>query len=397
MNFVIMAYSFVPKNGPECFCSTRFASALARLGHEVHVVTMDWFKGVDPEVCSSLLDSRVHVTRVKCLANGRPNPFVRLRYLTDEYAAVEFPLLIRTLKNVISQTKDPILISRASPWASFIVAWHCRKLVKFWVCHFSDPLSYLPRGCLRDELRYRFARVWIKRCLKSANAISLTCESVKRYYHEEYGDLFDRQRVWVTNHIGDPVLPFKTEHTMAFGCVTLAHIGYLSSSRGGSIMVKAIKCLNDDGIKCTLLQCGNLDNDVRELSNGVDFFVIETNRSPDYATYVSQNADVIIIADQDTELGYIPFCPSKFAYQIFSDRPIVVLTRPGSTMAVAAEKYPEAGLFYAGYDDESSLVNACKLALSNRKKKFNREMLRSEFSSDVVAKKFVSNVMQALA
>jgi len=42
MNIVIFSRNFYPQNDAEAFCTTRFASALAEIGHNVHVVTAEY-------------------------------------------------------------------------------------------------------------------------------------------------------------------------------------------------------------------------------------------------------------------------------------------------------------------------------------------------------------------
>ena len=69
MNFVVCSYSFPPRSGPECFCTARFVSALAREGHSVHVVTMDHPAAISQATYDFLVDKRVKITRVPMKPN----------------------------------------------------------------------------------------------------------------------------------------------------------------------------------------------------------------------------------------------------------------------------------------------------------------------------------------
>lgn len=392
MNFVIFSYHFLPKGDAESFCTTRFCSALARAGHNVTVVTMDWGRNVSQAVCDFLIDKNLQIVRVPITAKGRPPFWYRLRYITDEYGCVDFRNCINVLEEVLKKTDNPILISRACPWASFIVAWHCRKYAVKWISHFSDPLSYLSEYDFRTRLLVKMAKFWIRRVLKSADAISLTCESVKRYYHDFYGKAFDLATVFVTHHIGNPRLPCYTNYEFGHKTKNIVHIGYLSTGRGAGLVAQAITRVNEEGIRCRFYQCGPVDCDVKSIVESSPYMELLSDSGPDFASAVCAAADAVLIADQDTEFGYIPFCASKFAYQVFSDKPLIALTRVGSTMEVCASKFPCAGLFWGSFGDVDSLRNAIKSALVFPIGKIDRTGLRLEFDETVVAEKFVKDV-----
>ena len=68
MNIVIFSYNFFPQADAESYCATRFASALARAGHNVTVVTMDWDMQVSAATYDALVADGMRIVRVPFLS-----------------------------------------------------------------------------------------------------------------------------------------------------------------------------------------------------------------------------------------------------------------------------------------------------------------------------------------
>lgn len=392
MKFVVFNASFLPKAGAESFCTTRFASALADNGHEVHVVTMDWPKDVGNDVYDFLVSKNLKITRVSLRRRSLAAQLARILYRTHDMAAITIPACVKAVKCALGDSRDAILVTRSSPFVSMIVGWYCRKAAKRWVAHFSDPLSHFNRQTMMEKLRYQSMRFWLDRTIRAADGISLTCEAVKRYYRDEHGSVFANTPSFVTNHIGEPKLPTKSIYTDDVATKTIAHSGYLNALRGSEAILAAVESLNRNGLACSFLQCGPVDEITgKKIAEQSSAKMIVSNQ-PDMATAVCENASAILIADQDTELGYIPFIPSKFAYQIFIDKPIIILTRKGSAMHECSVRYPKAGLFVAEYDKPETLEQAISSALKMNVGAMDRRSLREEFSRQQVASKFVRDV-----
>lgn len=399
MTFVIYGFSFPPNRDAESYCTSRFASALARFGHDVYVVAPEWSSAMPNDIYSFLVDHRLHVTRVPMRNSKFSQLWSRIRYFTHEHESANIALSVKVIRGILKNNPGAVLVTRSSPFLSLIVGWMCRKEATAWIAHFSDPLSLLPRGTFWSEIRYLSMRMWINRAIRDSDAISLTCENVKDYYESYHGRFWRNAISFVTNHIGEPALPCKSHYDRPGSDIRLiAHAGYLNELRSAGLILSSIRRLKDDGVNLKFLQCGRVDDYTsRLIANSPDCAEIINEQAPDIATAVCAIADVVVIADQDTDLGYIPFLPSKFAYQIFTETPIVVLSRVNSAMANYCKKYPLAGLFFAEIGKTSDLRDAIVQALSCSRAQIDREHIRIEFSQKGVAKLFAMQARKILA
>ena len=117
---------------------------------------------------------------------------------------------------------------------------------------------------------------------------------------------------------------------------------------------------------------------------------------PGLASDVVAACDVSLISDVQVPMDYTPFMPSKFVYQLFSDKPLVLYSKPGSPMWRAAEKYPSAGLFLADYTIPATLPSAIKRAVNAVFDANMRDCLRREFDKQTVAEHFISQLDRVL-
>lgn len=392
MNYVIFSYSFPPRNGAETFCSARFASALALAGHNVHVVTMDHRKAIDDDVYELLVDKRIKVTRIPLSAKRGGAILHRILYRTRGREAGDFRKCIATLRNVLKATPYATLISRSMPEASGIVAWHCRHYASRWIAHFSDPFPWSTgkANSISGRITHSWGLAWGRKIIRDADAISLTCETAKRYFSETYGKMFDEKPVIVTPHIGEP--PLVTSRKWEKDCQgqLVVHTGGLGKSRGACQIVDAIGKLNDMGSNLSFYQVGETDNDVRAFFMDTTCAKVISDKSPDLAMAVSAAADISFIPDMRTYLPYSPFLPSKFVYQIFSDTPIVVYSFKDSAMARYAEAYPKAGIIVADCDEDNSLVDAIRKALSIDRRCIDRTDIRTLFTRKTIGNLYSS-------
>lgn len=387
MNFVILAHSFPPGNGPECFCSGRFASALVEAGHMVHVVTLgrkNW--GVSRDVYDVLVDKRIKVTTF--VDQEEPKPiWARLRYMTHEVGAANYSGAIAILKSVLMQYEKPILVSRANPIASHIIAWHCRKYAYRWVAHFSDPIPFWGSSRWTFRIKSWLEQRWSRRAIRAADGISLTNQKVSRFYRENYGEDFDAKPVTVTPHVGEPALTSRTAFERETKAAVVVHCGTLTGARGAYQMIEAVKMLNEGGVPVEFWEVGDLDPSLKRLFSSTPNVRALPNLAPDYGIAVADVADVVFVPDVSTRLPYAPFLPSKFVYQLFYDKPIVSLTRSDSTMSEYARAYPDAGIFVADSLNVASLVSALKAALCFSRQ-YNRAPIRGIFTRHRVGEDF---------
>lgn len=397
MNFVIFSYSFLPQSGAESYCSTRFASALADAGHRVHVVTMDWPQQVSKEVGEFLLSKRITVTRVPRDCKGGKSTWARFRYLTYERYASEIPEAVKTVKRVLKEEGSAILITRSFPWFSFIVGWECRRVALKWIAHLSDPIPPPWEGTetFTFKLRRIFAMIWMRRLFKNADYISVTCETAKRFFKELLGDLCDESKIMVVTHIGEPSLP---EHCMAKNVQIcrdknmILHTGSLYGGRGVKEMVNAVQKLNEEGIPCVFVQCGDVDrNMLTWLKSEKNVVLVDGDDLAKVIAY-RKVASVEFVPDVMTPLPYVPFLPSKFVYQVFTDKPLVVFTKQDGMLSRYCNMYKNSGIFFADSSDAISLVLALKKALSTHQLEFDRSGIRDAFSREKVISEFIARL-----
>ena len=387
MNFVIFSYSFPPRCGAETFCSARFASALAQIGHNVHVVTMDHPKAISQDVYDFLVDRRITITRVPLADKQGLKILPRVMHRMRGREACDFANCINVLRDVLAKTESPVLVSRSMPEVSNMVAWHCRKYATKWIAHFSDPFPWTTGGSpsVVGKVFARWGLDWGRRIIRDADVVSVTCESAKRYFMETYGKVFVGKKVIVTSHIGEP--PLLTSKTWKKDCngTLVVHTGGLGRSRGAVQAIDAIRKLNADGGLFSFYQVGDIDKDISDCFVDVACTRLINDIAPDFAMAVSAAADVCFIPDMKTHLAYSPFLPSKFVYQVFSDTPIVVYSFKDSEMARYASRFPEAGIVFADIEIKDSLVTAFEIASHMDENSIRRDDIRALFSRRAIA------------
>lgn len=390
MNVVIFSYHFLPMADAEAFCTARFASALADSGHKVIVVTMDWPPAVSDDVYNVLVSKKLHIERVPRVVPEKGCFFARLRYLTHEWEAINIKRCVKVLTSILKEEEAPILISRAQPIISLIVAWYCRKYAKRWIAHFSDPIPFYGKGLKRVFLKF-----WCSRAFRHADGISVTCDSALRFYKETYGEIFDEKKAFVTPHIGEPWLSSGTDNIKPLGDTTvpiLVHTGLFYAGRGAGPLVDALMDLDSKGYQLLFVQAGEIDAPIRHAFDGLKNARRIDDKSPKLAAELVEKASASFVADLIPKMDYVPYMPSKFVYQLFTDCPMVVFSKKDSPMARVCREYSNSGLFFADADEPKSLNNAISQALSVDRNLFDRTKVRKQFSIKSVADTFVENV-----
>lgn len=391
MNFVIFSYNFLPQADAEAYCTSRFASALARTGHKVTVVTMDHKKEISQETIDFLVDENIRVIRVpfdRC-----PRIISSIRHLTMCPEASNISPAIRALAKELKRSPDSILVSRCMPEVSHVISWHCRRLARTWIAHCSDIYPWIGRGKgLRDGIRYWMAMRWAKRAMRDCDAVSITCTRVKRCFLERFKGLLESKPFILTTHIGEPVLPAKSEWIRGCEDKLIVHAGGIDIDRGVDGIIKAVESLNARGVKCDFVQVGHVDiKSMPKFDDSAHCHILKST-APDMATAVTAKADVSVIPDLDIGKEFIPFLPSKFVYQLFTDVPIVVYTLRDSEMRQYVDDYPEAGLFFADRKDFGSLPDAIEKALNVNRTQIDRSKIRERFSQERIADDFIKGV-----
>lgn len=378
MNIVIFSYNFLPMNDAEAYCTTRFASALTYMGHSVHVVTMDHKFKVRKEVYEQLVDSQLTITRVPIEFKEKPI-WTRLRFFTFEWEAINFNACIKAVKTALMGLDHPILVTRSNPIASAIVGWHCRKCANKWVAHLSDPIPIPGRELSWRNIHRLVNHCWIRRTLRDADYVSVTCPNAIRAYKDEYGSHTSRATFIVTPHIGEPKLHIGTDSASSSDEIKqIVHNGIMCAGRGAPELAKVIEALDATDYKCEFIQCGQVD-DISAL-----FYNNPLIRRMDRC-----DGDVEYIPDLNVPLAYCPFLSSKFVYRVYDDKPILLYTHPDSFSAELARKYPEAGIFFADNTKTDSLLRTVKTAFKCDRESIDRTGIRQEFTREKVIGDFM--------
>lgn len=382
MNFVIFSYNFLPLNDAEAYCTTRFASALSFMGHSVTVVTMDHKSGVSDQVYHQLIDDKLRIVRLPIIRKEKPL-LARIRYFTYEWEAVCFSSCIKKVKEILSETEEPILITRTNPLASSIVGWHCRRYAKKWIAHLSDPIPIPGRDTGWKNTHKYVNNYWMKHTLRDADIVSVTCPNAVRAFQDMYGSITKNTRFIVTPHIGDPPLRSVLEksQTSEEEVKQIVHKGLMCFGRGAENLIDAVAKLNNNGLRCEYIQCGQVD----------DVNYLFTNNP--FARRLDRcDGDVEYIPDLKVPLPYCPFLSSKFVYRIYDNKPILLYTNKDSLSAELAMKYPEAGIFFADNSKAGALKETLKKALSFDPATIDRSRIRQEFTRERIGNDFLSAI-----
>ncbi len=395
MNFVIYSYNFFPQADAESFCATRFASALARAGHKVTVVTMDWSNMVSRKTYDALVSKDLNIVRIPFSTKKNSPIKALLWYGHRSQMAVDVPQSIEVLKSILRKTEEPILVTRTAPVMSTMVGLKTYKYAHKWIAHFSDPIPWI--GAYSNSVGHRLLKEQEMNILHKAfciaDGISVTCMHVCKYFQDLYGEVFDMRKVFMTTHIGDYRLdsePSHEENTKVER--TLLHPGTMYAYRGGSTICDVMKQLAIEDYDCKFIQIGEVDVSIKKALANSDNIEVYNSISAEKSVELRKKAKAIFVPDFESELTYSPFILSKFVYQIMSNKPIVLYAKEDSEMHDYAIKYPEAGIFWAKANNEDALKEAIKKAMDFDVAKIDRMNIRKCFSEEVIASGFVNNI-----
>jgi glycosyltransferase involved in cell wall biosynthesis len=325
----------------------------------------------------------------------------QLKYKVVDWESVALPGFIRTLSHVLRSTDNSILISRTYSIVSLIAAWNCRRDARLWVAHLSDPIpgrGRYPGMKFMSRIKDSMLRFWIRRAFRDADAVSVTCPNVIRFYREEYGSIVDEHPIFVTTHIGDTLLsaPERSLKDSDSGHKIVIHQGQLFYARGVGPLVDAIRQLNALGTSCRFLQVGSVDESCRAKIEKEPFVDIVDNPDPKMAAEYTKQASVVYVPDFQSDRSYSLWLISKFVYTIYEDKPIVVLSAEDSAKHEYAVRFPEAGVFWADQSRPETLIEALKAAFRCVPSQIDRSRIRQEFSAQKITFDFVRNVARIM-
>lgn len=355
-----------------------------------------------------LMSPVIKISRVKSPVGIRLKyPYINLHWLTVlEDDVCLMPAYVNLTRQILGQYEKPILITRTYSWLALYVGWHCRRYATKWIAHFSDPMLNFRPWCRLAYLRLWSLKFWMRRAMRHADAISVTCKRVRWYYREQLGPCVDRAKFILATHIGDFKLsqlatqsdnlassPVAIEQSKNPNNRTILHDGDIYGGRGLQIL-EAVRNLNEQGIAVDFIQGRRVKNEGerKRILSTPHCFILDENASEELRAR-AKAAQVSFVADFNTEgLSYSPFLMSKFVYQIYEDKPMVVLSKLESEKHDYCVRYPEAGLFFADMKEAGSLERAIKAALAADPSTFDRTRIRAAFSEEKIAADFIEQL-----
>lgn len=394
MNIVIYSYNFFPQADPESYCSTRFASALARAGHNVTVVTMDWPMQVSEFNYNALVAKELKIVRLPFSKQKNTPLKAILWYGNKSQSAVDVPESVKVVKSILRGLDHPVLITRSMPICSAMVGLKTSKYANAWIAHFSDPTPWMGyANTFGHRLLKRLEENIVRKTFVKADEISVTCSQVIRYFKDYYGDSFNENKAFVLTHIGD----YRLGPPASLSCIDdnnpiLLHTGMLFSSRGGLIIPRIMRDFHDAGYNYKFIQVGSIDSEIKDVLKECDNIKIYNTVSLEKSLEMCGKAKVIFIPDVKSDLGYSPVLPSKFVYRIMDNQPIVVYSYKESALHDYAVMYPEAGVFWAEMDNVESLKNAIVKAMNMDVSTIDRERIRKCFAEETIAETFETRI-----
>ena len=385
---------------PESYCATRFASALARAGHHITVVTMDWPKQVTDDTYHALISDELEIVRLP-FSQKKNTPLKGLLcYGIKSQNAVDISQSVKVVKELLCNTEQAILITRTHPVMCSMVGLKTYQFAYKWIAHFSDPIPWY--GDFSDTLGHRLLKLRLMRIMRSAfihaDGISVTCMHVSKYYKDLYGDAFDESKVFMTTHIGDYRLdaPPSPSDSLELEPILL-HPGSIYAHRGGTTIAEVMNQLSKEHHDFKFVQVGEVEECLKDILVESENVTIHDTTSPEESVRLRKKAKAIFVPDFDSELSYSPFILSKFVYQVMSNKPIILYAKADSEMHDYALQYPDAGIYWAEAGNVDSLKDAIIKAMNVDVSSIDRIGIRKAFSEDTIVGSFEESIRNIIA
>lgn len=400
MNIVYYSYNFFPQADAESYCATRFASALARAGHHVTVVTMAWSMQVSEKSYHALVSDKLDIIRLPFSTKKNTPLKALLWYGHKSQMAVDVSQSVKKIRELLSKTDHPILVTRTHPVMCTMVGLKTYRYAYKWIAHFSDPIPWF--GSYSETLGHRLLKRLelkiIRRAFIHADGISVTCMHVCKYFKQLYGDAFDENKAFMTTHIGDYRLDAPPSPSDIFELKrVLLHPGSIFARRGGITIANVMNQFAKENYDIKFVQVGKVESLLKNTLVENSYIKIYDTVSPEESVRLRKTAKAIFVPDFESPLAYSPFILSKFVYQIMSDKPIVLYSKQDCEMCDYAKQYPEAGIFWAEAGNMNSLKNAIIEAMNCDVLSIDRSRIRKVFSEETVVEDFCKSVQKLMS
>ncbi len=401
---VCVSYNAPPLNDAESLCTIRLLSALVEEGLDVHLVTADWPATLDPAIAREIMHPAIRVTRVP-----RPPPSRTSRALAFARWGLHMPengwiapAVQATRALLRAYPRPPLLLSRAMPIVSNIVAWHARELAAAWVPHLSDP--YPPfewREHWYSAAVRPVNRRWAQRFLDDSTLLTVTCDNARRFVAEKLNRPDASARMHVLTHLARPRLESgRFQLPRDPDTFVLAHLGNLMERRRPDVLIEGVLQAASKCPGLRLFQYGNVDAAVlrrfpTERLRGVVSLHHVDNLSPRDSTDLQEQADANVIVDTDFGLPYSPFILSKYPHCVCSGKPMLMISAPDSAMHAYTRAF---GGGLAVPFDAAAVAEACvqlyRADAAERARLAPPEALMAEFSPARVVQPFAARLRE---
>ena len=355
---------------------------------------MDWPGQISEESYKALVAEELEIIRIPFSKHQNTPLKALLWYGHNSQMAVDVPHCTCAVKQVLKSQEKPILITRTMPIMSSMVGLKTRKYAYKWIAHFSDPVPWNGyANTLGHKLLRRLEYNIVKKTFIKADKISVTCQYVCQYFKDEYGEAFSEDKVFKLTHIGDYRLggPMSQSNNNAATPILL-HPGTIYARRGGNAIAKVMKKLDLESYKCKFIQVGEVDNLIKNILIDSDNVEVHDTISLEKSLEFRKQAKAIFIPDFESNLNYSPVLLSKFVYQIMDNTPLVLYSYSKGEMHDYAERFPEAGIFFAEIGDTESLKVAIKKAMEYDNSKIDRSHIRECFAEETIVNAFTQAV-----
>jgi len=161
----------------------------------------------------------------------------------------------------------------------------------------------------------------------------------------------------------------------------------------GELILDAVEELNREGVQCTFVQDRSVNETLTEKFRHYPHAVLMNGRcTAEESMALMNTATAVFVADFNCDISYSPYLMSKFVYQLFGDKPMIVYAKVDSEKHDYCVQYPEAGLFFAEQGNLESFVEACRAALMCDSSRIDRRAIRRVFSDEQIARDFIERI-----
>lgn len=340
---LFVSVSFPPKSDPEGLQTAKYFHYLQKHPDlQIDVVTSaipTLYMPYDPDL--ELYASGINQLISIPLRENRYINYARNRLGLEKTA---FPDVKQSFhkqyRKVLKQLKEvpDVIYSRADPKSSTVMAYKLKAALKIpWILHMSDPWADCPIT-KRSGGYYRKHDEWERKCVETADIVSLTSIPTIEFYKKKYPRLSQKFRFYpnVFEHVKD-----SEENSTATGLaeqkIKIVYTGGLADERSPEFLLKPLSELfkENPGFSNQLevIFAGDVDSRNRAVFQNYNLpFVKWIGKVPfKEALRLQRSADYLVVIDSPIEDPAMSmFFPSKLLDYMVARKRILAITTKGS-------------------------------------------------------------------